>query len=131
MGWSLVQLFVIWVKEIFSLCFLVFFFSTCYYILVNVCNVIVKGEGLSSWVFKTTFNKISVISWKSVLWVKETRLHRESYPPVTISLTNLTPWMAIKLTTLMGIGTDFIGRCKFSYLMIMDRGVPSFYVTLY
>ena len=34
-------------------------------------------------VFKTTFNNISVISWRSVLLVGETRVPRENYRPVT------------------------------------------------
>ena len=34
-------------------------------------------------VFKATFNTISVISWRSVLLVEETRVPRENHRPVT------------------------------------------------
>jgi len=33
-------------------------------------------------VFKTTFNNIPVISWRSVLLVEETRVPRENHRPV-------------------------------------------------
>ena len=32
-------------------------------------------------VFNATFNNISVISWRSVLFVKETGVHRENHRP--------------------------------------------------
>jgi len=40
--------------------------------------------GLVGWfmVFNTTFNNISVISWRSVLLVEETRVPRENHRPV-------------------------------------------------
>jgi hypothetical protein len=34
-------------------------------------------------VFKATFNTISVISWRSVLLVEETRVPRENHRPLT------------------------------------------------
>jgi hypothetical protein len=36
-------------------------------------------------VFNTTFNNISVISWRSVLLVKETRVTAESHKTLTLS----------------------------------------------
>jgi len=42
---------------------------------------IVKMVGLGFMVFNTTLNNISVISWKSVLLVKETGVYRENHRP--------------------------------------------------
>ena len=44
---------------------------------------IVKVVGLGFMVFNTTLNNISVISWKSVLLVKETRVSGQNHRPVT------------------------------------------------
>jgi len=43
-------------------------------------------------VFNTTgtFNNISVISWRSVLFVGETRAHGENHRQASMSLTNLS-----------------------------------------
>jgi hypothetical protein len=71
-------------------------------------------------VFNATFNNISVISWQSVLLVEETRvlwkttdlsqivgkLHHKMLYRVHLS------WAGFKLTTLVVIGSDFIGSCK-------------------
>jgi hypothetical protein len=82
--------------------------------------------------FKATFNSISVIiiSWRSVLFVEETRVPGENHQPYIKTLTNLyhiilywefeyiSPWLAwagFELTTLMVIGTDCIGSCKSNY----------------
>ena len=37
-----------------------------------------RGEDVLGMVFKATFNNISVISWRSVLLVEETRVSREN-----------------------------------------------------
>jgi hypothetical protein len=52
-------------------------------------------------VFNTTFNNISVIWWRSVFGVEETKVHvpGENHRPVAI-------------TTLVEIGTDCIDSCK-------------------
>ena len=42
-----------------------------------------SGLGVRVMVFNTTFNKISVISWRSVLLVKETRLPVENHRPAS------------------------------------------------
>jgi hypothetical protein len=42
------------------------------------CNI----EGVIVMVFNTTFNNISVISWQSVLLVKETGVPGENHQPV-------------------------------------------------
>jgi len=41
-------------------------------------------------VFNTTFNNISVISWRSVLLVEETGVHRENQRPVASHLQTLS-----------------------------------------
>ena len=47
--------------------------------------------GWISWfmVFNATFNNISVISWRSVLLVEETRIPKENYRPIASYLPNL------------------------------------------
>ena len=68
-------------------------------------------------VFNTTFNNISVISWRSVLLVEV---------PGTIDLSqvadklyhimlNTSPWSRFELTTSVVIGTDCICSCKSNY----------------
>jgi len=46
----------------------------------NIFDLFVVLYGVM--VFNTTFNNISVISWRSVLLVEETRVPRENYQPV-------------------------------------------------
>ena len=43
----------------------------------------VKLVSVRVMVFNSTFNKISVISWRSVLLVEETRVPGENHRPVT------------------------------------------------
>ena len=72
-------------------------------------------------VLNATFNKISVISWWSVLLVEETEIPGENCRK---SLTNFitqycneytSPWAGFELTTLVVIGTDCTGSCKSNY----------------
>ena len=69
-------------------------------------------------VLNTTFNTISVISWRSVLLVEETGGHWENHRPVTSHWQTLSlhtsPWSRIKLTSVV-IGTDCMGSCKSNY----------------
>jgi hypothetical protein len=72
-------------------------------------------------VFNATFNNISVISWRSVLFVKETgdvekttdlsQITVKLYPIMLYS----SPWSRLKLTTSVVIGTDCLGSCKSNY----------------
>ena len=83
-------------------------------------------------VFNATFNNISVISWWSVLLVEETRLPGENHRPATShwqtlshNVVSSTPvWLWFKITTLVVIGTDCIGSCKYHTIMIMTMTAP-------
>ena len=72
-------------------------------------------------VFNATFKNISVMSWRSVLFVEETGRSAENHRPVTsfwqtyhiMLYTSL--WSRFELTTSVVIGTDCIGSCKSNY----------------
>ena len=85
-------------------------------------------------VFNATFNNISVISWRSVLLVEETREPVENHCPVTDKLYHIMlytlPWSRFKLTTSVVIGTDCIGSCKSNYHMITATTAPVLFVPL-
>jgi hypothetical protein len=52
---------------------------------ISVCNFLQNKEiliGVSIMLFNATFNNISVISWRSVLLVEETRVHGENQRPI-------------------------------------------------
>jgi hypothetical protein len=83
-------------------------------------------------VLNTTFNNISVISWRSVLLVEET-----VYPEKTTDLSQVTDILShnvvsstprheqdFELTTLVVMGTDCTGSCKSNYHMTMATTAP-------
>ena len=65
-------------------------------------------------VFSATFNNISVISWRSVLLVKETKVHRENHRSAASDWQNLSHNVVWRTPRLSGfertmpvvIGTD-------------------------
>jgi hypothetical protein len=69
-------------------------------------------------VFNATFNNISAISWRSILLVEETGVPGENRRLVARQWRTLSHYAVLttpELTTLVGIGTDSIGSCKFIY----------------
>ena len=85
-------------------------------------------------VFNATFNKISVISWRSVLLVEGTGVPSENHRPVasywqTLShnvgcIEYTSPWTGFELTALVVIGTDCIGSYKSNYHTITTTMAP-------
>ena len=65
--------------------------------------------------FNATFNNISVISWRSILFVKETRVPGVNHRP--------TAWMGLEYTYLVVIGTVCIGSCE-NYHTITSTTAP-------
>ena len=74
-------------------------------------------------VFNATFNNMSIISWRSVLFVEETEV--PGWKPSTCrkSLINFItlcyieyslPWAGFELTKVVVIGTDCIDSCKYN-----------------
>ena len=87
-------------------------------------------KGVRVLVFNSTFNNISVISWRWVLLVEETRVLRVNHRPVsshwqTLSHNVHLAWVGFELTTLVVIGTDFIGSCKSFQLYDRNHVDPS------
>ena len=82
---------------------------------------IIVHWGFRVTVFNATFNNISAITWWSVLLVEETGVPRKNHRPVeshwqtwshNVVSSNISPWMGLKLTTLVVIGIDGTGRFK-------------------
>ena len=74
-------------------------------------------------VFNTTFNNISVISWRSVLLVEETRVPKKTtdLPQATDTLYHqmsyISLWAGCELTPSVVIGTNCIGSCKSNIML--------------
>ena len=80
-------------------------------------------------VFNATFNNISVISWRSVLLVKETGVLVENHhmPQVIDKLYHIeyiSPWSGFELTILVAIGTGCTGSCRSNYSTITIMTTP-------
>ena len=70
-------------------------------------------------VFNATFNNISVISWRSVLLVEETRVPGENHwHTVSHNVVSSTPAMS-RIQTFVVIGTDCSGSCRCTRYNIM------------
>jgi len=68
-------------------------------------------------VFNATFNNISIISWRSVLLVEEIEVPGENHQPVAShwQIRVHLGWTVFELTTLVVIGTGYIGSYKSNY----------------
>ena len=79
-------------------------------------------------VFNATFNNISVISWRSVLLVEETRGPGLNHRQVTDKLYHImvytSPWTKFELKTSVVIGTNCKGSCKSNYHMSTTTTAP-------
>jgi hypothetical protein len=81
-------------------------------------------------VFNATFNNISVISWRSVLFVEEAGGPGENHRPVASHWQTLShnvvhfAWSRFEHTTSVVVGTDCIGSCKTNYHATTDTTDP-------
>ena len=106
------------------------------------CIIVIRWRwdwlGVKVMVFNTTFSKIPVTSWRSVLLVKETGVPGEDHRPYVshwqtlspiVVLSTSTPWSGFELTTLVVICTDCTGSCKSNdiYFVLDQRDEFFFY----
>jgi hypothetical protein len=78
--------------------------------------------------YATTFNNILVIPWQSVLLVEVDPGKTTYLSQVTEKLYRMlctSPWSRFELTTLVVIGTDYIGSCKSNYHTITATTAPT------
>ena len=80
----------------------------------------------------STFNNISVISWRSVLLVEETGVPTENHRHIASHWQTLpqyieytSPWPRFELTTLLVRCTDCICNCKSNYHTITAMSAPT------
>jgi hypothetical protein len=78
---------------------------------INIIDLFLFWDWLVAFmVFNATFNNISVISWRSALWVEETAVHGENHWPAASHWQ--TPRTGFELKTSVAIGTDCICSCN-------------------
>ena len=77
----------------------------------NPTTYVPLNVGLGLWSFNSTFNNISVISWRSILLVEEARVPGENHRPVASHWQTLSHNVASSTPRLRGIRTHnfFIG----------------------
>ena len=88
----------------------------------------IKDTGVMVMVFNTTFNNISVKSWRSVFLVEETQVPGENHRQVTDKHYHIMLYRVL-LIILVVIGTDYIGSCKSNYHTIMTTMAPKRYIS--
>jgi hypothetical protein len=102
-------------------------FLLCWFPFSPFTNDIQMETLYAPFLVNVTFNNISVISWRSVLLVKETEHPERKTPTCRNSMTNfithcyieyMSPWTGFEFTTLVAIGTDCTGSCKSNYITI-------------
>ena len=90
---------------------------------VLIFNILIpqcKGYMIDGYVLNATFNNISVISWQSILLMKDTRVHHQPVAShwhtyhIMLYRVHLI-WACFELTTLVLINTDCKGSCKSNY----------------
>ena len=100
------------------------------YYISNLKYFYISRVSVRVMVFNVTFNNISVISWRSILLVEETGVPVENHQPAASHWQTLSYNVAsntcerFKLTTLVVIGTDFIGNYKSNFHTIMTTTAP-------
>ena len=96
-----------------NFCFWFYYLVFCMYIKSNISNKLKYEVLLSKWalglggimVFNTTFNNISVILWRPVLLVKESRIPGENHQPVASLWQSLSHNVVSSTPRLSGIWT--------------------------
>ena len=94
----------------------------------------IRGVRVRNIVLNATFNNISVISWRSVLLVEETKVLGKNHQPSASHTDKLyhiscieypSQYAVFELTTLVVIDTDCTGSCKFNNHTITTATAPS------
>ena len=97
---------------------------------INIIDLFLFWDWLVAYmVFNATFNNISVISWRSALWVEETAVHGENHWPAASHWQ--TPRTGFELKTSVAIGTDCICSCKSNYHTITATTSSYFEMKIY
>jgi len=88
---------------------------------------VVNDFKVTAMMLNATFNNISVILLRSVLLVEGTCRKSLTNFFTYCSIEYHSLWVGLKLTTLVDIGTDCTGSCKFNYHMTTTTTVPRWF----